>query len=846
MSNELDLKAELLKIVSLLESCRATKELAKPFHLIFEECQRNRLRIGVLGITSSGKSTFLNALIGRDLLPEQSKATTNLLVYCRRGSLTLEVYYENGKPAQVFNSGQFRPGLVKNFCAEDQNPKNEKGVAGIILSTPEMRLDDRFELVDTPGLDAFGMDHHEELTLRKFLPEADIVIYMTSIRNPLKKPDLGVLDKIVQHDQRVIFVQSMIDCECDDTQMGVVVQSRQQKLRKHMERLQGDVRRHAPKLKTWHHAQVSSKWAKKPTDYERSGFPSLVESVAIFGQDLEKLIGERLARRTQDMLEDLVRTIDQKIYEVKGESEKAKKAANARANRKSELDKCKTTIEKLNGAVGDKWRSSLALNDLADKVSSYVSVHLSDETFEEKWTDQKMRLEALSRPFLQSLDKAETDCRGALESVGIQVTRESSSDLALSESRPNLSWTWATETVYERRWYTLWLWRHEKKVNVRKLDKRASLQQLIDYAKDLGVQLINHLNWWQEKHIQTRYLAPVKEAIKNVSQADNVLAGWSEDDLSELTLVRKELVKSKERLTDHICKKPHSCGGQQPVADEEEKISVNRSHHFLDKLVKGYRELGFHRNLLRIMAKCGGFKRHPTLLAVSQEEDDLRRLVGLMRHDLGNRHKIKVSPPGAVFHSPSHDPKPFMRAVPTLATYEESKKIWDHLTLVTVLLKGPEASDQTLDRLLREATVVCLFVNLSQVSHGVKELYDLGLAKVFPQFAGKTFFVDLHGQFFDSHRLHEIVTQALSDLWKWGPLGKRPVLMAENYDCRYSDLARLGMQLTLGAKTANDADLRAAARRSVQLWQDEKLSFSPPFTRQVLHDVFYRIASESR
>jgi predicted GTPase len=846
MPREVDLKEELLKIVSQLESCRATNELAKPFQLIFEECQRNRLRIGVLGITSSGKSTFLNALIARDLLPEQSKATTNLLVYCRRGPLRLEVYYENGKPTQVFNSGQFRPTLVKSFCAEDQNPKNEKGVAGIVLSTPEMRLDDRFELVDTPGLDAFGMDHHEELTLRKFLPEADIIIYMTSIRNPLKKPDLGVLEKIVQHDQRVIFVQSMMDRAGEDTEMGVVLQSRQQILHKHMERLRSDVRKHAPRLKAWHHAQVSSTWAKSSVDYERSGFPALVQSVASYGQDLQALIGERLARRTHDMLEDLVRTINQKIYEIEGESEKAKRAAKARANRKSELDKCKTTIENTNRAVGDKWRSSLAPNNLADQVSSSVFVHLPDETFEERWTDEKIRLEALSRPFLQSLDKTETDCRDALESVGIQITRESSSDMALSQSRPNLSWTWTTETVYERRWYTLWLWRHEKKVNVRKLDKRASLQQLIDYAKDLGARLINHLNWWQEKHIQTRYLAPVKEAIKNLSQADNVLAGWSEGDLTELIRVRKELVKSKERLVEHISKKPHPCEGQHPAVDKEEKISVNRSRHFLDKLVRGYRELSFHRSIFRIMAKCGDCKRHPILLAVSSEEEDLRRLVGLMRHDLGNRHKIKVSPPGAVFHSPSHDPKPFMRAVPTLATYEESRKIWDRLTLVTVLLKGTEASGQTLDRLLPEITAVCLFVNLSQVSHGVKELHDLGLGKAFSEFAKKTFFMDLHAQFFDSHRLHEIVTQALPDLWKWGPLGRRPVLMAENYDCRYTDLARFGMELVPVAKTANDADSRAAARRSVQLWQDERLSFSPPFTRQVLNDVFYRVVSESR
>jgi hypothetical protein len=230
---------------------------------------------------------------------------------------------------------------------------------------------------------------------------------------------------------------------------------------------------------------------------------------------------------------------------------------------------------------------------------------------------------------------------------------------------------------------------------------------------------------------------------------------------------------------------------------------------------------------------------------VSAEEDDLRRLIALMRHDLRNWQAIPVSPSGSIFHSHSHSPKAMLRADPKLTAHEESRSIWENLTLVSILLNEPKGGNHGLKKLLSEATAVCLFANLSQVSHSIKELHDSGFSITVPGLKEKVFFADLFVHVFDSDRLHEIVTQALPELWERGPYGERPVLMSENYDCRYTDLGRIGTELMGSAKGLDHAARRAAARRSVQRWQDEKLSFSPPFTRKVLNDVFYRIASDS-
>lgn len=849
MQCEFDLKEELLKVVSVLESYGATRELAKPFHRITDECQRNRLRIGVLGITSSGKSTFLNALIGRDLLPEQSKATTNLLVYCRRGDLGLDVYYQNGKPAQKFSAGDLDPALVKGFCAEDQNPNNDKGVAGIILSTPEMRLDDRFEVVDTPGLDAHGMDHHDELTLRKFLPEADIVIYITSIVSPLKGADLRVLETIIQHDQRVIFVQSMMDRERDDTQMGVVVESRRQKLRKHMERLRNDVRQHAPRLKSWHQAQVSSKWAKSPVDYEKSGFPSVVDSVVACGQDLGELIVERLAKRTQNLLVDHVRIIDQGIFETNGEKARAERAASERAERRKNLKNCERTIKSLIQDERQQWYDFLSSDGLAAKISNSVSWHLADETFEKRWTEEKQLLESLSPTLVRSLDKAESRCRKALEGAGIPVSRESTPEVTLSGIRPNLSWKWTEEKRRKASWYT-WLtlgliWDQETH-RVRRLDKRASRDQLVSFAKRVRASLFNHLNWWLDKRVQT-YLTSIAEAIADTRQGDLLLATFSTSDLSDLMRVKGELSQCQRRIATWLGSENHSSSPESEIRFPEEPISRNEGHHVLDRLLRGYRELAFHRQLLRTISSCDRSAGDPVVAAVSTQVDDLRKLIALTRHDLRNWRTTPISSPGVIFHSPSRNPGAIIRANSELTVHVvESRNIWEHLTLVSLLLDKPEECSETLKNVLHEVTTLCLFTNLSQVSHAVKELHDFGFSNMASVLKEKVFFVDLNVHVFDSDRLHEIVTQALPELWERGPYGKRPVLIAENYDCRYTDLGRIGTDLMASSKGLTEVDRRAAARKAVQRWHDEKLSFSPPFTRAVLEEVFGRIASESR
>ena len=73
------------KILSLLEdlekeeSLQSVEGFAAELELLKERMQDDVFRIAVVGEFSSGKSTFINALLGRDVLSHASKETTAVL-----------------------------------------------------------------------------------------------------------------------------------------------------------------------------------------------------------------------------------------------------------------------------------------------------------------------------------------------------------------------------------------------------------------------------------------------------------------------------------------------------------------------------------------------------------------------------------------------------------------------------------------------------------------------------------------------------------------------------------------------------------------------------------------------
>lgn len=171
----------------------------------------DRIRVGVVGVTSSGKSTLINALLGDNLLSVAVRPSSSQLVSCsyaKKRSAT--VYFINGDKKTIGDTAQLKDSIMQ-YSDESYNKRNEKQVAQLELSTPNFDLGEDVLLVDSPGLDATGYEAHEKLTLETLLPTVDVVIFVTTVKSEVDKKMKQTLNTIAKYNCPVMVVQNMLD-----------------------------------------------------------------------------------------------------------------------------------------------------------------------------------------------------------------------------------------------------------------------------------------------------------------------------------------------------------------------------------------------------------------------------------------------------------------------------------------------------------------------------------------------------------------------------------------------------------------------------------------------------------
>jgi len=129
----------------------------------------------IAGEYNSGKSSFINALLGERILPEGVTPTTDRLNLLRYGP-----------EPQVFSQSAT--------------------VLERVYPSPVLR---QLTIVDTPGTNAV-LRQHEELT-RDFIPHADLVLFVTSADRPFTESERLFLTLIAQWGKKIVLILNKID-----------------------------------------------------------------------------------------------------------------------------------------------------------------------------------------------------------------------------------------------------------------------------------------------------------------------------------------------------------------------------------------------------------------------------------------------------------------------------------------------------------------------------------------------------------------------------------------------------------------------------------------------------------
>lgn len=168
-------------------------------------------RLAVIGEFSSGKSTFINALLGRDILSHATKETTAVLTRIinvaeddpRKGSAV--AFMKSGERLAIRNFDE----LKDYTTAVSTKYRVAQDINVVEIYMPLLHVTRPLMIMDTPGLNGIAEGHLEQT--KEIVKKAHACIYLIQQRG-LTKDDLEFLrENLAPYQQRFIFVQNFID-----------------------------------------------------------------------------------------------------------------------------------------------------------------------------------------------------------------------------------------------------------------------------------------------------------------------------------------------------------------------------------------------------------------------------------------------------------------------------------------------------------------------------------------------------------------------------------------------------------------------------------------------------------
>ncbi|HEY8674217.1 MAG TPA: dynamin family protein [Candidatus Dormibacteraeota bacterium] len=171
-----------------------------------------RLRVMVAGEAKRGKSSLINSLVGRDLLPTAvtplTAHTTTVAAAGSREDERVELAYEDGRRVRV--------GLedLSRYVTERATPADVAGLTDVLVRVHDRWLGEHaIELVDTPGTGSVHARNTAD-ALRAF-ETLDVVILVLGIDPPISQAERDLLRRVTDRALETFVVLNKSDRHTD-------------------------------------------------------------------------------------------------------------------------------------------------------------------------------------------------------------------------------------------------------------------------------------------------------------------------------------------------------------------------------------------------------------------------------------------------------------------------------------------------------------------------------------------------------------------------------------------------------------------------------------------------------
>lgn len=226
-------KARKLKdrLVVLLPASSQLKALEE----FEEDLEQDYYTIVVVGEFKHGKSTFVNSLVGKDIMPRDvtpTTATINAVFHAETPELQIL------KMDGTLEKRELSAEELNKYTASSEFDASKIKYLKLFMDAPLLK--NKVVLIDTPGVNDLNQQR-SDITFQ-FLPRADVIIFMTSMDAALKQTEKTFIQEFLLKNglDKIIFTANFMDRvdeeELDDTidyierRIGTILNGEQAKL----------------------------------------------------------------------------------------------------------------------------------------------------------------------------------------------------------------------------------------------------------------------------------------------------------------------------------------------------------------------------------------------------------------------------------------------------------------------------------------------------------------------------------------------------------------------------------------------------------------------------------------
>jgi len=184
--------------------------------------------VAILGQFKAGKSSFINSLIGKPILPVGVIPVTTVITRLQYGpSERAMIRYFDEKESEVTIEE------IDEFISEAKNPANKKNVEFVDIEHPALKNYAGLRFVDTPGLGS--VFKYNTAISEEWLPNVGTAIVAISSDRPLSENDLQLIRELMEYTPKVVLLLTKVDLLSPE-QQGEVVKFFKETLKRELNR----------------------------------------------------------------------------------------------------------------------------------------------------------------------------------------------------------------------------------------------------------------------------------------------------------------------------------------------------------------------------------------------------------------------------------------------------------------------------------------------------------------------------------------------------------------------------------------------------------------------------------